>query len=401
MAVSQTIRDLFADRRRGYSLPQGLYVDSGMHEFDLQAIFYRHWLQVGFEAEIPKPGDYLTLSVGRSSVIVLRNTKAAIGAFFNTCRHRGAQICREARGHMGRLVCPYHQWSYDLSGRLARTKFMHNIDTDAYGLLPVRVETVAGVIFICLAEDPPDFTPFRATLEPMLEPHNLRNARVAHTTTWVERADWKLTMQNARECYHCRAGHPQLLLSYSDFTGSDISGDREARIAALEARCKARGLKTGSAIGPWYQVGRFPLLEGAVSYTTDGRPAVAKQLGDVGDGDVGVMWWALQPNSFSHIVSDYGFFFEAFPTGPQETTVTGKWLVHKDAAEGIDYERSRLVEVWTATNEQDRALVENNYRGMVSIAYAPGPYSQITEQMTMRFDEWYCSAAEAFINAAG
>ena len=399
MTVSQTIRDLFSDRRPGYSLPQGLYLDPGMHEFDLQAIFYRHWLQAGLEAEIPKPGDYITLSVGRSSVIVLRNTEGAVGAFFNTCRHRGAQICREARGHMRRLICPYHQWSYDLSGRLAHTPFMHKIDTDAYGLIPVRVETVAGVIFICLAHDPPDFTPFRATLEPMLSPHNLRDATVAHTATWIERADWKLTMQNARECYHCKAGHPQLLLSYSDFTGSDVSGDREARIAALEARCETRGLKTGSAVGPWYEIGRFPLLEGAVSYTTDGRPAVAKELGAVGDGDVGVMWWGLQPNSFSHVVSDYGFFFQAFPTGPLETTVTGKWIVHKDAVEGVDYERSRLAEVWTATNEQDRALVENNHRGMVSIAYAPGPYSQFTEQMTMRFDEWYCSAAEAFMNA--
>ena len=399
MTVSQTIRDLFSDRRPGYSLPQGLYLDPGMHDFDLQAIFYRHWLQAGLEAEIPKPGDYITLSVGRSSVIVLRNTEGAIGAFFNTCRHRGAQICREARGHMRRLICPYHQWSYDLSGRLAHTPFMHKIDTDAHGLIPVRVEAVAGVIFVCLAHDAPDFTPFRATLEPMLAPHNLRDARVAHTATWVERADWKLTMQNARECYHCRAGHPQLLLSYSDFTGSEVSGDREARIAALEARCEARGLKTGSAIGPWYEIGRFPLLEGAVSYTTDGRPAVAKELGAVGDGDVGVMWWGLQPNSFSHVVSDYGFFFQAFPTGPLETTVTGKWIVHKDAVEGVDYERSRLVEVWTATNEQDRALVENNHRGMASIAYAPGPYSQFTEQMTMRFDEWYCSAAEAFMNA--
>lgn len=400
MPVSPKIRELFADRKQGYSLPQALYLDPEMHEFDLQAIFYRNWLQVGLEAELPRPGDYLTLNVGRSSVIVLRNAEGAIGAFFNTCRHRGAQICRESRGHMGRLVCPYHQWSYDLSGRLAHTPFMHKIDNDRFGLLPVRVETVAGVIFICLADRPPDFTPLREKLAPMLEPHNLRDARVAHTATWVERADWKLTMQNARECYHCRAGHPQLLLSYSDFTGSDNSRDRDARIAALNARCEARGLKTGWTIGPWYELGRFPLLEGAVSYTTDGKPAVAQKLGAVGDGDVGVMWWGLQPNSFNHVVCDYGFFFQAFPTGPQETTVTGKWIVHKDAVEGVDYEQARLLEVWTATNEQDRALVENNHRGISSIAYAPGPYSQITEQMAMRFDEWYCAAAQDFIYAA-
>lgn len=400
MTIPQTIRELFAQRRPGYALPQGLYLDSGMHDFDMQAIFHRHWLQAGLESEIVKPGDYFTLSVGPSSVIVLRNAEGGIGAFFNTCRHRGALICREPRGHMRRLVCPYHQWSYDLTGRLAHASFMQKFDTDAHSLRPVRVETLAGVIFICLAPDPPDFASFRAALEPMLEPHDLRNARVAHTMTWIERADWKLAMQNARECYHCRAGHPHLLQSYSDFTGSDSSGDREARIAALEARCESRGLKTGSVTGSWYDIGRFPLITGAVSYTMDGKPAVAKKLGRVGDGDVGVMWWGAQPNAFSHVVSDYGFFFRAFPTGPLETTVTGKWIVHKDAVEGVDYDRSRLLEVWTATNEQDRALVENNHRGVTSVAYTPGPYSQLTEQLTIRFDDWYCKAAEAFMAEA-
>ncbi len=400
MAVSKKIRELFADRRQGYSLPQGLYLDPEMHEFDLQAIFYRNWLQVGLESELSRPGDYLTVTIGHSSVIVLRNAAGSIGAFFNTCRHRGAQICRESHGHMGRMVCPYHQWSYDLSGRLIHTPSMQKIDHHTHSLIPVRAEAVAGVIFICLAEDAPDFTPFRERLTTMLEPHNLRDARVVHTEIWIERADWKLTMQNARECYHCKAGHPQLLLSYSDFTGSDNSGDRQSRIAALDARCEARGLKTGWTTGAWYEIGRFPLLEGAVSYTTDGKPAVAKTLGAVGDGDVGVMWWGVQPNSFNHVVCDYGFFFQALPTAPQETTVTGKWIVHKDAVEGTDYERSRLIEVWKATNDQDRALVENNQRGMASIAYRPGPYSRITEQMTMRFDDWYCSAAEAYIGAA-
>lgn len=399
--IAQTIRQLFAQRKRGYSLPQGLYLEPGMLEFDLEAIFYRQWLQVGLESEIPKSGDYLTVDVGRSSVIVLRNAEGGVGAFFNTCRHRGARICRESRGHARRLVCPYHQWSYDLTGRLAHASYIQTIDTATLGLRPVRVERLAGLIFICLTQDAPDFAPLRAALEPMIEPHELYNARVAHTATWVERADWKLAMQNARECYHCRAGHPELLRSYSDFTGSDVSGDRQARIAALEARCRALGLATDSVSGPWYEIGRFPLVNGAVSYTMDGNPAVAKKLGRVGDGNVGVMWWGLQPNTFSHLVSDYGFFFQAFPTGPLETTVTGKWLVHKDAIEGVDYQLPRLLEVWTATNEEDRALVENNHRGVISTAYVPGPYSEQTEQLTIRFDDWYCASAQAYMSANG
>jgi Rieske 2Fe-2S family protein len=270
-------------------------------------------------------------------------------------------------------------------------------DTGAYSLQPARVETVAGVIYVCLSNHPPDFAPFRATLEPMLEPHDLRNAKVAHTAVLIERADWKLVMENGRECYHCRAGHPQLMRTYNDYTAADVPGRTPAFVAAYEARCEAKGLKTGSVIGPWYEIGRYPLAAGAVSYTMDGNAAVAKKLGRVGDGDVGDMWWAVQPNGFNHVVGDYGFFFQALPLGPGQTAVTGTWVVHKDAVGGVDYDLGRLIEVWSATNDQDRSLSENNQRGVDSIAYVPGPYSQISEQLVMRFVDWYCAEAQAYI----
>ncbi|HEX4266278.1 MAG TPA: aromatic ring-hydroxylating dioxygenase subunit alpha [Steroidobacteraceae bacterium] len=396
MSMAEKIRALLAGRRQGFSLPQGLYLDPEAHEFDRHAIFERHWLQAGLVSQLRRPGDYLTFEAVGTSVIVLRDDRGEIAAFFNTCRHRGARLCRETAGHISRrLVCPYHQWAYDLQGHLAQSPRMHpGFERQGIRLAPARVETVAGVIYVCLGEDAPDFAPFRAALEPMLEPHELIHAKVAHTVTLIERADWKLVMENARECYHCRAGHPELMRSFSDFTAPDVSGRATDWIATYEARCEARGLKSGSVIGPWYEIGRYPLTEGVVSYTMDGRPAVAKTLGRVGDGDVGVMWWALQPNGFNHVAGDYGFFFQAVPTGPLETTVTGTWIVHEDAVEGVDYDLARLSEVWTATNDQDRALSENNQRGVESRAYVPGPYSQTSEQLVLRFADWYCGAAE-------
>ncbi|MGH8289728.1 MAG: aromatic ring-hydroxylating oxygenase subunit alpha [Steroidobacteraceae bacterium] len=402
MSIPDEMRALLSERRRGYSLPQSFYVDPAVYELDRRAIFHRHWIQAGLTSQLLRPGDYLTLSIAGSSVIVLRNGDGEIAAFFNTCRHRGARLCPEDHGHHSRrLVCPYHQWAYDLAGRLVNAPRMHEgFDVGSYRLAPVRVETSAGLIFVCLSEDPPDFAPFRAALEPMLESHELRHAKVVHTVTLLERANWKLVMENARECYHCRAGHPQLMRSYSDFTAPDVSGRTAAAIAAYEARCEAKGLKTGSVIGPWFELGRYPLSEGVLSYTMDGRPAVARTLGRVGDGDVGAMWWAVQPNGFNHVVGDYGFFFQALPTGPCETTVTGKWVVHEDAVEGVDYDLARLTEVWSATNDQDRALAENNHRGVESIAYRPGPYSQTSEQLVLRFSDWYCGAIERHLAEA-
>jgi Rieske 2Fe-2S family protein len=393
------MRALLAQRRRGHALPQGFYLDPAVYELDRRAIFDRHWIQAGLTSQLRRPGDYLTLGIAGSSVIVLRNGDGKIVAFFNSCRHRGARICPEDRGHhFRRLVCPYHQWSYDFTGQLVSAPRMHEgFDVRGYRLAPVRVETLAGLIFVCLGDAPPDFASFRAALEPMLEPHELGRAKVAHTVTLVERANWKLVMENARECYHCRAGHPQLMRSFSDFTAPDVSGAAAPWIAGFEARCEAQGLKSGSAIGPWYEIGRYPLSQGVLSYTMDGRPAVARNLGRVGDGDVGAMWWAVQPNGFNHVVGDYGFFFQALPTGPGETTVTGTWIVHEDAVEGVDYDLERLTEVWNATNDQDRALAENNHRGVESQAYRPGPYSQTSEQLVLRFSEWYWSAIDRYL----
>jgi Rieske 2Fe-2S family protein len=398
MSTLDKMRTLFAERKKGHSLPQGLYIDPAIHDFDIQAVFQTSWLQAGLESEIANPGDYMTYTVGNSSIVIVRNQAREIGAFFNTCRHRGARICGDERGHVVRLVCPYHQWTYDLRGKLVQAPRMHEgFDVSGYQLRPVRVETVAGLIFVCLSDSAPDFAPFRAALEPMLEPHDLRNAKVVHTATLVEKANWKLVMENARECYHCRVAHPQLMRSFRDFTVKENAHGPAQWEIDFRKRCESRGLKCDETIGPWYQIGRYSLGDGVLSYTMDGRPAVSRKLGRVGDGDVGTMWWGVQPNCFNHVTGDYGFFFQAMPTGVQETIVTGKWIVHKDAVEGVDYDLERLTEVWNATNDQDRALAENNQRGVNSIAYAPGPYSQVTEELVLRLMDWYCTTAEAFL----
>ena len=100
MSKAEKIRALLAGRRRGFTLPQGLYVDAEAHEFDRHAIFERHWLQAGLVSQLSRPGDYLTFEAVGTSVIVLRNDQGGIGAFFNTCRHRGAAaLPRGGRSH--------------------------------------------------------------------------------------------------------------------------------------------------------------------------------------------------------------------------------------------------------------------------------------------------------------
>ena len=387
------IRAILDRRKPGHTLPQEFYRDPAFYEFDLDAIFGRHWLFAGLEIDLPRPTGYVTLQIGRSSVLLTRSADGEIRGFFNTCRHRGAQICNEASGQAGRLVCPYHQWTYGLDGRLLAAGGMPaEFDKAGHGLKPIHLERVAGTIFICLAETPPDFAPIKAGLAPLLGPHGLGEAKIAHETSIIEKGNWKLVMENARECYHCPAQHPELMKCFPEIPKKKHRTDEPATIAFVEM-CKAKGLSTGPFIHEGFEANRFPLKNGARSFTLDGKPAVKKLLGQVGDGDVGSLRFALDPNSFAHAVGDYAFLFFCWPKGPEETLVQMKWVVNKDAVEGVDYDLGRLTALWQTTNDQDLWLVENNQRGVNSQGFEPGPYSADSERTLIQFTDWYVTQA--------
>ena len=397
----RSIEALLRARQPGHSLPQRLYNDAAVYDFDLEAIFGQSWLMVGFEIELPKPGSYLALTVGSWPVLLTRDRAGRLHAFHNTCRHRGAQICPDGKGVSARLVCPYHRWTYELSGELVHAGRMPDDFAIAdVRLGPVRLETVAGAIYICLADNPPDFAPFRDAFTPLLAPHDLVNAKVAFECTLVEKGNWKLVMENARECYHCPTGHPELAVTFPTGASAHFDADEEGRTDVFNARMAALSLPVGPVEGDWWQAIRFPLNEGCVSMTLDGKSSVAKLMCPLSEGDIGSLRWAVEPNSFCHATGDFLFMFSAMPTGPNETVVTSKWLVHKDAVEGVDYDVERLIALWNGTNFQDRDLVENNQRGVNSLGYQPGRYSPDAESLCLRFVDWYCVQAQAFIDGA-
>ncbi len=396
MTRNPKIEALLQDRQPGHSLPQRLYNDPDVFEFDLLAVFARSWIFAGFEADVREPGSFMSFVVGRSPVLVVRGQDGVLRGFHNTCRHRGAELCPVGSGRKMRLVCPYHQWVYSLSGELLSARHMPaEFDPGLYELRPIHVEAVAGSLYVCLAENAPEFGPFRADLEPMLAPHNLLDGKVAFECTLVERGNWKLVMENGRECYHCVARHPELARIFPVQPGASKNGGVALSDAGFKARMEAHGLAVGPFDGPWWQISRFPLTEGSQTLTLDGKPAVTLPLCQ--GGDIGSMRWAIDPNSFCHATSDSVFSFTAMPTGPNETVVTAKWLVHKDAVEGRDYTIEGLTALWDITNRQDRDLVEANQRGINSVGYVPGPYNVDEESLVLRFVDRYCETASAFL----
>src|SRR3569833_3440248 len=159
---------LIASRQAGYTLPAPFYLSREVYEQDVVRIFGRYWIFVGVEPEIAEPGDFFTVEIGTDSIIIVRDDDMKINALHNVCRHRGARLRNAGSGIVGNLVCPYHSWTYNLSGELIHNDHMgENFDRSKFSLKSVHVRSVAGLIFICIAENPPeDFEVMRAALEP-------------------------------------------------------------------------------------------------------------------------------------------------------------------------------------------------------------------------------------------
>ncbi|CTQ33730.1 aromatic ring-hydroxylating oxygenase subunit alpha [Jannaschia rubra] len=395
-----------AARRPGHSLPAPLYTSEDAWLADCDAIFSRHWVAVGLACDVEEAGDVIALDIGPSSIVILRDEEDRLRAFHNVCSHRGARLVPPGRSVVGKLVCPYHQWTYDLDGALALAPHMGvDFPRGLHHLKPVALRDVGGILYACLSDDPPDdIDELARVMEPRLAPYDLRNARVAHEQDVIEAGNWKLTMENNRECYHCASKHPQLSLSFhaADF-GYDPDGLSDGERAESDALAEAyrrhgahwdaEGLPHAAVehtVG-WptnFRTQRLIIAGLGESQTPDTRAAVTLPLGGQDrpwSGDMHL--WGI--NSWNHVMSDHAVVFAAYPLGPDRTLVRTKWLVHRDAVEGEDYDLDNLTAVWRATNAEDAHLVALAHRGVASAGYRPGPYSRFTERALDEFSTWY------------
>jgi Rieske 2Fe-2S family protein len=384
--------------KTAHTLPGRYYSDPDIFQLDMENIWYRDWLFVGHDCEIPKAGNFFTLQLGAYPVVVLRGRDGAIRAFHNACRHRGSKVCTTESGSKIRLVCPYHQWTYELDGKLMHARDMGpDFDPSAHSLKSVHCESVGGYIWICVAKVAPDFGEFHDRVAPYFAPHNLTDAKVAHSSTIIEKGNWKLVWENNRECYHCAGSHPELCRTFDDDpTISGVGSTEDAPIVGAHwRRCEAAGLPSKFHLGEHgqYRTARMPLAGEAVSYTMSGEAAVSRPLSDaVTEPNIGTLLLFHYPSTWNHILGDHAVTFRVLPISPTETMLTTKWLVHKDAVEGRDYDLDTLTRVWNATNLQDRKIVEDNQIGCSSPAYEPGPYSPVHEDGVIQFVEWYTGA---------
>ncbi|MVZ96522.1 aromatic ring-hydroxylating dioxygenase subunit alpha [Sphingorhabdus sp. IMCC26285] len=409
MARFESIQALLQQDRKGHTLPRELYVGEDAFQFDTQVMLKSVWLYACTAAHVKNPGDFFVFEVGHNAIIIVRGRDNEIRAFWNSCRHRGSKICVEQRGRVPRLMCPYHQWTYGLDGKLLAARSMaEDFDKQDHGLNPVALENVGGLIFICMDDNPPSIERVKADIEDQIAIYDIERLKVVVQDNYIEDANWKLVMENNRECYHCDAGHPELISVLGTYGfGKGLPEDGEADVvddAAFDAMVEAKRAHWQDLgifreliefpDGWWHRMARLPLANGAVTQSIDGKLACKKLIGPFTEPESSSLSVWTQPNSWHHFCCDHVVTFSLTPVAAGKTLLRTSWLVHEDAVEGVDYDPDHLAALWRTTNTQDGHFSMLNHQGISSDGYQQGPYA-VEEKLVEDFKDFYVSRSKA------
>ncbi len=340
------------------TFPGRYYYDPAIFAEEQEKIFSAMWFYVRRADALPNPGAYQVVTVGRESIIVVRDRDDVLYAFFNVCRHRGARLCNQQFGHLkGSIQCRYHAWTYGLDGRLLGAPNVMNdgrFDRSAYGLLPVALHVWEGLVFLNLADDP---QPFEDQLnDPRVQsfgdvaPYqrfHIGDLKVGKSISYDVHANWKVIIENTLECYHCGPMHPELCALIPLYrTGKLFTNDDLTAGVELGEHVEAFSI-TGKA----------------------SRPPLPGLLPEDTHRYYGLL---LLPNVFMNLLSDHVAIDTFQPLLPDLTRVTTDWLFEPDVIARPDFDPSDTVAILDLVNRQDWEVCELAQQGVSSRAYTHG-----------------------------
>ena len=240
-------------------VPYWVYSDPELYRREQERVFAgESWAYVGLEAECPEAGDWKRTSIGERPVFVLRGDDGGVRVFENRCAHRGVQICRAAHGRATELVCPYHQWTYDLRGRLIGVPFRRGLrgkggmppdfKLESNGLAELRGHLRHGVVFASFAAEPPEFEDWLggAMLHYFDRVFDGRALRVLGYARQLVPANWKLMFENIKDPYHASLLHV-FLVTFGLFRADNPSETKMDPSGRHSCLISMRGDPTSSA----------------------------------------------------------------------------------------------------------------------------------------------------------
>ena len=352
------------------TLPSSWYRSERAFAVEKERIFSREWLCVGREEQLVEAGSFRLLDLLGESVILLRNREARLRAFYNVCRHRGTRLCREAApagsaGHAplaggiaaGRISCPYHQWTYDLDGRLIAAPHLTNapgFDKGLFSLYPVGLECWGGFVFLNLT--PASAAPLSQQLGAIpqrLARYPLSELRIGHTIRYQVAANWKVICENYNECYHCAGVHPELCALVPAF--------REHGGAHLD----------------WEH--GIPHRPGAYTFTASGTTRRRAFPGLSEEERVRHKGELAYPNLFLSLACDHVAVFILEPRGAALTSIACHFLFEPYEIAKSDFDPSDATEFWDLVNAQDWAICEAVQQGISARVHERGYYAPMED----------------------
>lgn len=204
-----------------------IFSDPAIFELEMRYLFEGGWVFLGLENQIPHAHDYMLTHIGRHEILLMRDRDGRIGAFYNTCPHRGAQICNLRSGNARMHVCPYHSWSFDSSGQNTSIKgkakggYTEAFLAQNHDLHPIaRLESYRGILFGSLVSDVPGLIDYLGEAARMID-LSLEQGEggielLPGSITYTYRANWKLQLENSSDGYHVTSTHPTYLRISAD-----------------------------------------------------------------------------------------------------------------------------------------------------------------------------------------
>lgn len=239
--------DMLTEVREGIGegrFPARAFNDAEVFELEQQRLFSRAWCFLAHESEIPSPGDYVTRYIANNNIIVARDEKGEVHASLNMCRHRGNLMCKAEMGNASHFRCSYHGWTYKNSGELIGVPYIKEgyegrLKRKDWGLVPVRIDSYAGLIFGTLDDDAPSLEEYLGGFQFYLDFYlkQSEEGSVVHGPPdhWVADTDWKICAENfAGDGYHTPVAHQWgFNLGYFPSSGSTHSQGWAASIPGL------------------------------------------------------------------------------------------------------------------------------------------------------------------------
>lgn len=351
------------------TLPPWSYTSEEFFRLEVERIFRRVWNCIGREERVPEPGDYFTMDFAGVPLVVVRGDDNIVRAFANSCRHRGTKIA-EGDGHCRALICPYHSWTYDLRGRLvaAPTEMDRTNDfcLENYGLVPIRLETWAGFLFVNLDGEAEHLDAYLGDLPQLLAPYSLSDMICVRRRFYDVACNWKVYLDNTKDQLHVTTVHRNSLDRVAPPTkiNRQVQETRGNYVSSFVQIPCSMGLLKGDKGFP-----KIPTLEGQMAERTT-TPLIL-------------------PSVYIACTVDCAYYLRIHPLTVNRMVLEQGGMFPSEVVDRPDFEErvEPYFRRWDTTAREDNEVCERQQSGLSSPFCIPGRYSH-REDNLHRITNW-------------